>query len=85
MKTFIKLKQAFVKAPILNHLAPERHIKIKIDVSGYAIGGILNQLTLDDLGHWHPVAFSFQKMISAETWYETHDDKLLAIIETFKT
>ena len=24
-------------------------------------------------------------MIPAETWYETHDEKLLAIVEAFKT
>ena len=24
-------------------------------------------------------------MIPAETWYETHDDELLAIVEAFKT
>ncbi len=37
------------------------------------------------LGQWHPVALFFRKMILAETRYETHDGKLLAIVETFKT
>ncbi len=40
----------FVKAPILNHFDPERHIRIEMDTSGYAVGGILSQLTLDDSG-----------------------------------
>ena len=56
-----------------------------MDVSDYIIGGIFNQLTLDDLGQWHPVVFFFRKMIFAETWYETHNGKLLAIVKAFIT
>ena len=75
----------FFKAPILGHFDPKRHIRIETDASGYAIGGVLSQLTSDDLGRWHPVAFFSRKMIPAETRYETHNGELLAIIETFKT
>ena len=82
---FTKLRQAFLKAPIFHHFDPERHIRIETDGSGYAIGGILSQLTSDDLGRWHPVAFFSRKMIPAETRYETHDGELLAIVEAFKT
>ncbi len=32
-----------------------------------------------------PIAFFSQKMIPAETRYKTHDQELLAIVETFKT
>ena len=39
---FIKLRQVFINAPILQHFNPEGHIWIEIDVSGYAIGGVLN-------------------------------------------
>ncbi len=85
-KAFTELRQAFVEAPILNHFDPERHIRIETDVSGYAISGILSQLTSDDLGRWHPIAFFSRKiMILAETQYETHDGKLLVIVEAFKT
>ncbi len=41
-RAFTKLRQAFLKAPILNHFDPERHIRIETDVSGYAIGGVLS-------------------------------------------
>ena len=75
----------FLKAPIFYHFDPERHIRIETDVSGYTIGGVLNQLTLDDLARWHLMAFFSYKMIPAETRYETHDSKLLAIVEAFKT
>ena len=82
---FTKLTQAFFKALILYHFNSERYIQIETDVSGYAISEVLNQLILDDLGRWYPVAFFSQKMISAETRYETHDSELLAIVKAFKT
>ena len=42
-------------------------------------------LTKPDLNQWHPVAYFSREMIPAKTWYETHDAKLLAIVEAFKT
>ncbi len=45
MLTFIRLRQAFTKAPILHHFDPERYIRIETDAFGYAIGGVLSQLT----------------------------------------
>ena len=84
-KAFIELRQAFIKAPILHHFEPKRHIRVDTDALGYAIGGILSQLTSDNLGQWHPVAFFLRKMIPAETRYETHNGKLLAIVEALKT
>ena len=47
---FIQLKKAFTKAPILWHFDPECHIRIETDASSYAIGGVLSQLTLNNLG-----------------------------------
>ena len=82
---FTELRQAFFKAPILHHFDPECPIRIETDASGYTIGGVLNQLTSDDLGRWHLVAFFSCKMIPAKTRYETYDGKLLAIFEAFKT
>ena len=84
-KAFTELRQAFIKAPILHHFDPERHIRVETDASDYAIGGVFSQLTSEDLGRWHLVAFFLRKMIPAETRYKTHDGKLLAIIEAFKT
>ena len=48
-RAFMKLKQAFVGAPILNHFDLEHCIQIEIDALGYAIGGILSQLISGDL------------------------------------
>ena len=47
---FTKLRQAFIKTLILNYLDPERYIQVELNESSYAIDGVLNQLTLDDLG-----------------------------------
>ena len=92
---FNRLQLACIEAPILRHFDPECHIWIEINALDYAIGGELSQLTFrtnpdevvtkTDLGQWHPVAFFSRKMIPAETQYETHNNKLLAIVEVFKT
>ena len=47
--TFIKLRQIFFKASILHHFDLEYHILVETDAFGYAIGGVLSQLTLDNL------------------------------------
>ena len=92
---FNRLQLAFTEAPILWHFDPEYHIWIETNALGYAIGGVLCQLTSGtnsngvvtkaDLGQWHPVVFFLKKMIFVKTQYKTYDGKLLAIIEAFKT
>ena len=82
---FIKLRQAFFKALILYHFNPKHYIQIETDASRYAIGKVLSQLTSDNLGQWHQVAFFSRKIILARTRYKTHDGKLLAIVKAFKT
>ena len=44
-KVFIKFRQAFIKAPILYHFDLERHIRVEMDASSYAISGVFSQLT----------------------------------------
>ena len=70
---FTKLKQAFVKILIFHHFDLKYHIWIKINILGYAIGEVLSELVLNDLGQWHPIAFFSQKMILTKTSYETHN------------
>lgn len=42
-QAFNKLRQVFIKAPILNYFDLERYIYIKMDISTcYAIGGIFS-------------------------------------------
>ncbi len=66
-QVFTKLKQVFIRALILNHFHLERYIRIQMDASGYAIGGIYSQLILDDLGQWYPIPFFSRKIISTKT------------------
>ena len=42
---FNRLRLAFTEAPILQYFDPECHIRIETDALGYAIGGVLSQLT----------------------------------------
>ena len=83
-KAFNHLRHAFTKAPIFQHFNLKRHIQIETDASGHTIGGILSQLTLDDLAQWHPMAYYLRKMILTKTQYKTHDGEPLAIFEAFK-
>lgn len=83
-QAFTQFRQAFIEASILSHFDLECHIQIKTDAFGYAIGGVLSQLTSNS-GQWNLLAYFPQKMISAKTWYEIHDRELLAIIKVFKT
>ena len=39
---FTKLKQTFLKAPILQYIDPECHIRIETDVSSYAISKVFS-------------------------------------------
>ena len=49
-QAFTQLRQAFIKALILRDFDPECHIWIKTDASGYAIVGVVIQLTLNNSG-----------------------------------
>ena len=82
---FTKLRQAFLKALILHHFDPERHIRIETNATGYFISGVLSQLTSDDLGQCYPVVFFSRKIIPVETRHKTYDGELLAIVKGFKT
>ena len=94
-EAFNRLWLAFTEAPIFKYFNSEYHIWIEIDAWDYTINSVLSQLafgtrpdgvvTKTDLSQWHSVTFFLKKMISAETWYKTHDGKLLAIIKAFKT
>lgn len=83
--TFAKLRNSFSIALILYCFDLECHIWIETNVSSYAIVGIFNQLTLDNLDRWYPIAFFSQKMILAKTQYKTYDGKLLVIAGALKT
>ena len=61
------LRQVFIQVFIPQHFNPKRHIRIGINASSYTIGGIFSQLTLDNLGQWHAVAYYLGKIILVKT------------------
>ena len=93
-KAFNSLKEAFTKVLIFQHFDPECDIRIETNASAYTIGEVINQLTLNQMTSdgiirlnvdWYLVAYFSRKMISAETWYETHNSEFSAIVKVFKT
>ena len=78
------LRQAFIEVLIRHHFDPERSIRIETDASSYAISSIVSRLTMET-GQLHLIVFFLRKMIPVETWYKTHNQKLLAIVEVSKT
>ena len=81
-KAFDKFRDVFITISILIHFNFKLRIRMKIDVSNFAIANILSQLQKNE--QWHLIAFWFRKMISVERNYEIYDQKLLAIVMTFK-
>ncbi len=54
--------------------------------SGHVTHKDLNSdIPKSEIGQWHPVIFFSWKMIPVKTWYKTHNQELLTIIEAFKT
>lgn len=63
----------------------EYHICFKRDDFDYVINKSLDHQTLNNLNKWHLENLLFRKIILAKTRYKTHNNKLLAIVETFQT
>jgi hypothetical protein len=79
---FIKLKDAFMEAPILAHYNPELQNWIETDASNYVVAGVLSQM--HDDGVLRPVAFFSKRMVPAECNYDIYDKELLAVIRAFE-
>ena len=77
-EAFRKLKEKFTKELVLAVLDLDKKIRMKVDVSDYAIGGVLSMECEDRL--WRPVAFLLKSLNETEKNYEIHNKKILAII-----
>jgi len=80
-KSFETLTKAFTTAPILMHWMPNVPLIVEMDVSDYAIAGILSIICPDS--EICPVAFYSRTITPPELNYDTHDKELLAIHEAF--
>ena len=77
-EAFKKLKECFTKELVLAAPDLDKKMRMKVDASDYAIGGVLSMECKDKL--WRPVAFLSKSLNETERNYEIHDKEMLAII-----
>lgn len=75
---FLKLKRAFVSAPILVHPNPALPFQVEVDASIVGVGAILFQLH-GKPPTFHPCAYFSRKFSPTEVNYDIGDRELLAI------
>lgn len=78
---FQYLKDAFTRAPTLQHFNPTLPIIVETNASNYAITTIIFHVLPD--GSIHPVVFHSQTLNATKLNYDTHDKELLAMFEAF--
>jgi len=77
-KAFKELKGRFTKEPVLAAPDIDKKMRVEVDASDYATGGVLSMECEDGL--WRPVAFLSKLLNETERNYEIHDKEMLAII-----
>ena len=78
-EVFKRLKEYFTKEPVLAVLDLDKKIKMEVDASDYATGGVLSMECEDGL--WRPVAFLSKFLNETERNYKIHDKEMLVIIQ----
>ena len=81
-EAFQNLKDALIKAPILQLADPSKEFIVTTDASDFAVGAVLSQVWDDGE---HPVAYKSRKMNAVEVIYATHERELLAVIHALRT
>jgi len=76
--TFKELKERFTKELVLAALDIDKKMRMEVDASDYATGGVLSMECEDGL--WRLVAFLSKSLNETERNYEIHDKEMLAII-----
>ena len=77
-RVFEELKKRFTEELVLAALDIDKKMRMEVNTSDYAIGGILS-MKCDD-GLWRLVAFLSKLLNEMERNYEIHDKEMLAII-----
>ena len=72
------MKRWFTKEPVLAAPDLDKKMRIEVDASDYATGGVLSMECEDRL--WRPVAFLSKSLNKTERNYEIHDKEMLAVI-----
>jgi len=76
------LKKRFTKEPVLATPDLDKKIRMEVDASDYAIGGVLS-IECED-GKWRLVAFLSKSLNKTERNYKIHDKEILAVIRGLK-
>jgi len=77
-EVFRELKEQFTKEPVLAALDLDKKMRIEVDASDYATGGVLSMESKNEL--WRSVAFLSKSLNETERNYEIHNKEMLAII-----
>jgi len=77
-KAFRELKERFTREPVLAAPDIDKKMRMEVDTSDYATGGVLSMECKDGL--WRLIAFLSKSLNETERNYEIHDKKMLAII-----
>ena len=77
-KAFRELKERFTKKLVLAAPDIDKIMRMEVDASDYAMGGVLSMECEDGL--WRLVAFLSKSLNEMERNYEIHDKEMLATI-----
>ena len=77
-EAFRRLKEIFTSELVLATPDLDKEIRMKANVSDYAIGGVLSMKCKDK--RWRPVAYISKSLSNTEKNYEIHDKEMLAVI-----
>ena len=80
--TFIKLKEAFISAPVIQMPDTSKQFFVMTDTSLTVSGGVLMQK--DGNGDYHPCAYHSASFSPAERNYDIYNRELLAVIHALK-
>ena len=78
-RVFEELKERFMMEPVLVTLDLDKEIRVEVDMSDFAMGGVLSMKCEDE--RWRPVAYISKSLNEAERNYKIHDKEMLAIIQ----
>jgi len=77
-EAFRELKEQFIKELVLATSNLDKEMRMEVDASDYATGGVLS-IECEDR-RWRPVAFLSKSLNETERNYKIYDKKMLAII-----
>ena len=77
-EAFRELKEKFTKGPVLAMPDLNKKMKMEIDISDYATGGVLSMECED--GRWWLVAYLLKSLNEMKRNYEIHDKEMLVVI-----